>query len=136
MLARTSKIKHPLGFTLETPVLIPSFSSKGFGFNKDDNSEINKLWIIASEFLTETTLLSAYDLYYSHIKNIEEAIPEIFFVDSGGYEISNEHDLSTIYKDSPPPKEWSEDKLKETFDSWPSHRPAVFVILLIQFTTP
>jgi|APSaa5957512622_1039677.scaffolds.fasta_scaffold20909_2 hypothetical protein len=127
MLARKSEINHPLGIKLETPILVPSFSSKGFGFGKSGESEVNEICSVASEYLTETMLISAFDIACGHISKFESAITELTFVDSGGYEVSDFHDLSAVYKYPQKIQDWSIEKLTETYSSWPEHIPAVFV---------
>lgn len=127
MLARKSKLHHPLGVSLETPMLVPSFSSKGFEFKKSGVSEIKGICSVASDFLTETMLISAYDIACQHMPKFESAITELTFVDSGGYEISDIHDLSSVYRYPLKIPEWSVDKLTEVYSSWPEHIPAVFV---------
>ncbi len=89
MIARSSTILHPLEMTIETPLLVPSFSSKGFGINKDGDSEVRKICSVASEYLTETMLISAFDLSCGHLSMPDSAITELTFIDSGGYEISD-----------------------------------------------
>ncbi len=127
MLARSTKLHHPLGVTVETPLLIPSFSSKGFGMSKEKGSEIKEIFTVASEYLADTMLISAYDIYYGHLDPIESAITELIFVDSGGYEISDLQDLSAIYRQPVHPENWTEEKLRQVLDGWPEHVPAVFV---------
>ena len=127
MLARSTELHHPLGITVETPLLIPSFSSKGFGFSKDKGSEIKAIFTVASEYLVDTMLLSAYDISYRHLDPIESAITELVFIDSGGYEISDMQDLSAIYRQPVQPRDWTEEKLRKVLDDWPEHVPAVFV---------
>lgn len=127
MLARKSKIHHPLGVTLETPMLVPSFSSKGFWIGKSGESEVNDICSVASEYLTETMLISAFDIACEHLLIFESAITELTFVDSGGYEISDFHDLSAVYRHPLKIQEWSVEKLTEVYSSWPKHIPAVFV---------
>ncbi len=57
MLARSTKIVHKYsGTTLETPILVPSFSSKGFAKGKDGKSEIGNALKFASEFITKSYL--------------------------------------------------------------------------------
>ena len=60
MLCRTSTIQHKdSGVSLTTPLLIPSFSSKGFARSKrDGKSEIGKILKTMDEFLTEIFLRS------------------------------------------------------------------------------
>lgn len=127
MLARKSKIHHPLGVTLETPMLVPSFSSKGFWIGKSGESEVNDICSVASEYLTETMLISAFDIACEYLPIFESAITELTFVDSGGYEISDFHDLSAVYRHPLKIQEWSVEKLTEVYSSWPEHIPAVFV---------
>lgn len=130
MLARKSKIFHPLGFSIETPLLVPSFSSKGFGFGKkgdSGNAEVADILEIASEFLTETMLVSAFDIAYNQISALDSAITELTFVDSGGYEISDFHDLSAVYAFPVNNHEWSVEKLHEVYSEWPDHIPSVLV---------
>jgi len=127
MLARSSKLYHPLGVTLETPLLVPSFSSKGFGFSKSGESEVNDICAVASEYLTETMLISAYDLACGHMDILESSVTELTFVDSGGYEITDFHDLSAVYRHPIKLSEWSVEKLHEVYESWPDYIPAVFV---------
>lgn len=104
MLARSSKILHPNGGELKTPLLIKSFSSKGFRFTKksqsDPKSEIREILEATKEVLNDPILLSAYDLkYYLPIKDIKRNLnPEFLFIDSGGYETLEGHDLSEVYQ--------------------------------------
>src|SRR5688500_5201088 len=100
MRARKSKLIHPSGSTLDTPLLIPSFSSKGFSVDKDGISETATALKITSESIYESMLISAYDIHYGYIPlgEISGAFPQITFVDSGGYETSDSFDLSTTFK--------------------------------------
>ena len=127
MLARKSELYHPLGVTLETPMLVPSFSSKGFGLERSGDSEVNAICSVASEYLTETMLISAFDLACHSLPILTSAITELTFVDSGGYEISDYHDLSAIYRHPLKLEDWSVEKLTEVYSLWPNHIPAVFV---------
>ena len=115
---------------MTTPLLIPSFSSKGFARSKKDGkSEIAKILATASEFLTDVFLVSAYDIFYEHLSHPSEmsCTPELIFVDSGGYEISTDRDYSSVIDPLPRPKSWTTENLESVFDNWPSHIPAVFV---------
>jgi hypothetical protein len=127
MIARSTKISHPLGITIETPLLIPSFSSKGFGVSKQGKSEIKEIFNKTSWLLTETMLVSAYDLSQKHLDPIISAITEITFVDSGGYEISDIHDLSAVYRYPVIHETWTENELRNVYNDWPEHVPAVFI---------
>lgn len=127
MLARTTTLIHSAGTRLETPLLVPSFSSKGFGFGADGKSEVHRIMAEASEYLTDSLLLSAYDIHYGHLNYPNNAFTEICVVDSGGYETSDQHDLSATYVQAVTPSDWDQDKLHSVLDLWPGHVPAIFV---------
>ncbi len=128
MLVRSNKIIHPLGISVETPLMIPSFSSKGFVFTKKGVSEATELLKMSHEFLTESLLISAYDLHYKFIPHSEEVFPtEITIIDSGGYETSDIYDLSATSKYSYPIKKWDQVKYEKVIDSWPQHKAAMIV---------
>src|SRR6476661_9637791 len=105
MLARTTSLTHPGGTRIQTPLLISSFSSKGFRFTKKGtkfHSEAFKLIHDTAEALTEAVLLSAYDLkhYFPGISSFRKFnfAPQIIFLDSGGYETLEDFDFSEAYK--------------------------------------
>lgn len=126
MYARSRKINHPIGKPFETPLLIPSFSSKGFGFSKSGESELPQIFRAAEEFITDSLLVSAYDLHHGHV-TMETGVAEITIVDSGGYETTDQTDLSETFVSEVHAKDWNRDKLIQTLDAWPTHIPAVFV---------
>src|SRR4051794_14219187 len=98
MLARSSRLTHKAsGVFLQTPLLVPSFSSKGFT-PPNGPSEVNKIIETVSEWIDGTFLISAYDISKGHIPRPEDLTnkPEIVILDSGGYEISDDHDLSAV----------------------------------------
>ena len=128
MLARSRALRHPSGGLLETPLLVPSFSSKGFGFDSEGVSVVTKAIRATGEVLTECMLVSAYDIFHKHIPEPDALpSPEIVFVDSGGYETANDHDMSAVFRHPGPKEEWDEPLLQSVLDAWPSHIPAVFV---------
>jgi hypothetical protein len=126
-LARSTVLRHPLGAELKTPLLVPSFSSKGFDFDDNNVSEINGIFEVAKELITDTMLLSAYDLHYKHLPDIQHAIPQITFLDSGGYEVSPGHDLSTVYHSRNSHDVWNASLLDGVLSRWPAHVPTVLV---------
>jgi hypothetical protein len=134
MLARSNKLIHPLGVEIETPLLVPSFSSKGFAFKKKkrkkdaDVSESLDALEFSKEFLTESLLVSAYDIFHKHIPFTENDIStEVTFLDSGGYESGNTYDISTTSKFNYDLKHWDLEKLKEVLNKWPEHKAAIAV---------
>src|SRR6266481_5334219 len=121
MFARSTKLYHPLNVTMETPLLVPSFSSKGLGSTNERESEVQDIFNVVSEYLTDSMLISAYDLAYGNLDAIQSAITEITFVDSGGYEISDIHDLSAIYRQPVNAKDWRLESLHKVYDEWAPH---------------
>ena len=77
MLAGRRSIKLNGVETERTPLLVPSFSSKGF-------PEVADIIKMAEEFIEGPMLVSAYDLHYKHIRGPFVA-PSLLFLDSGGY---------------------------------------------------
>ncbi|MEZ0231235.1 MAG: hypothetical protein ACAH12_00215 [Methylophilaceae bacterium] len=104
---------------IKTPLLIPSFSSKGF-------PDVQVLIDYSDEFIIETYLISAYDLSLGHIK-VPQSFPEIIFIDSGGYECSKDVEFSDLNLLPHKPVEWTEKMHKEVLNNWTSHIPTVAV---------
>lgn len=127
MLCRTSTLNHPLGVRLETPLLVPSFSSKGFGKSKKGKSEVREILETARQYLTSSMLISAYDLYYGYLPLPTNAVTEILVLDSGGYEVSNQQDLSGTFFQPGAAQAWTEGMLRSVLTTWPPGVPAIFV---------
>ncbi len=125
MKPRISEIKHPNGVSLNTPLLIPSFSSKGFylGINSDtgkEESEILGMMLHSRELLTDTMLVSAYDIHCNYTPQPKDfQCCDLTFIDSGGYETSNFVDFTGDSKYSVPKHDWDVQKLKETISNYP-----------------
>lgn len=130
MLARTGSIRHPSGQVIRTPLLIPSLSSKGFRVTASGEvPELRDLFSWGAEFLTDSSLVSAFDMHYGLCPTPED-MPlnlAITIIDSGGYEISDHDDLSSVYSAAARAEEWDRSKLKSVLDRWPSDRDALFV---------
>lgn len=99
-LARYVEIKLPYS-TLITPVLLPSFSSKGF-------PELRQIIRSLEEHVTGPVLISAYDFKYEKIQKKLPLYPELLFVDSGGYECSKITDFVEYDRNSYKCNEWNE----------------------------
>lgn len=127
-LARTTTVKHPAGLKIRTPLLIPSFSSKGFHVTPQ-KSDVKAALEIASEWLTDVMLISAYDLVHGYVPPPDALTntPELIVVDSGGYEKRIEHDMSAAVHWPHQPKEWNEQLYQDELDKWPKRFPACFV---------
>ena len=129
MLARSSNIRHPSGVTLRTPLLVPSFSSRGFRFNRKGVSEIRDVFANAGGILTESMLVSAYDIGYGHLPKPTRfpCTPSLTLVDSGGYETGMDHDYSAVYSYDHKTEEWDSGRYQSVLDDWPGWIPAAFV---------
>ena len=131
MFTRTSTLRHRLtGVAVQTPLLVPSFSSKGFGsLRQEGQSEISTILSASGEFLTDTFLISAYDIFYQHIPQPSDLThtPDIVILDSGGYEISTDRDYSSIVDPLPAPEEWDVEKWESVVTSWPPELPLIAV---------
>lgn len=98
-LCRRRKIKS---LDIQTPMLVPSFSSKGF-------ADIGVAWEYFSRQIRDTLLLSAYDLFYGNI-NMPKQGADVVFIDSGGYEATVEYDLAETIHTPYQPKEWDAER--------------------------
>lgn len=127
MLANTRKIKLNGLVISKTPLLVPSFSSKGF------SKEIESILNIMKEFITECHLVSAYDIYYKYFDTSDLVFSEFMFIDSGGYEATKEHELSEIRSsesESYKAKPWSSDMHNEVCEDWLNKFPQKRTILI------
>lgn len=118
MLKRERVLSHPLGGAVDLPLLVPSFSSKGFAFFEEgprnrrrEYSEVTNALENLSSFISESMMVSAYDLFHkhfrrpiSHLKNTS-----LVFIDSGFYELSPTFDSSEPKAFPHAAKEFSED---------------------------
>jgi hypothetical protein len=138
--ARSRTLRHPHGVDLQTPLLVPSFSSKGFGFfpnrqsktktpNKPRVSEVSDALEFAAQFLTKATLLSAYDIHHGHLKRPERFYdsPSVLFIDSGGYETSAVYDDSHSLAPAHSSLQWTPDDHRSVLAAIPKHVPLVIV---------
>jgi hypothetical protein len=105
MLARRTTIRLPAGSVVELPRLVPSFSSKGFPFFRDKRrlySEVTLALDVIGPHINDSVLLSAYDLHYGYLRRPGRFYrgKDLVFVDSGGYELSQDWD-STESKQTP-----------------------------------
>lgn len=109
----------------QTPLLIPSFSSKGF-------PEVQGIIALMKEFITEAVLVSAYDEHYGHITSQKLTFPTVIFLDSGGYEARVEHDLSESYGQAYKPNKWKVIDHRSVIKNWKSNVPTI----LVSFDSP
>jgi len=105
MLARRSKLEHPIGATIDLPKLVPSFSSKGFPlFNekgrKKPFSEVTLALEAIGPFIYDSILISAFDLHHGFLRRPHRFYrdKELVFIDSGGYELSLDWDSTEAFQ--------------------------------------
>jgi hypothetical protein len=120
LLAREGSVRHNNVELFSTPLLIPSFSSKGF-------SEMKKIIKVMREFITEAVLVSAYDVHYKFIAPQQLTFPSVIFLDSGGYEARVEHDLSEAYGQDYKPQEWTAIDHRQVLQAWKSAVPTIAI---------
>lgn len=120
MLARRSKIFLGTEPIAETPLLLPSFSSKGF-------PEVGKVIKLMSEFITSGVLISAYDFHHERQFPKQITFPEVIFLDSGGYELRVEHDFSEAYGKPHKPKNWTRKLYMKVLKNWSRRIPTIAV---------
>ncbi len=78
------------------------------------------------EFITSPILISAYDVHYGTIPK-KITFPQLFFLDSGGYEARIEHDLSETYGKLHKPKPWTQPLHERVIANWASRWPTIAV---------
>lgn len=84
-----------------TPLLIPSFSSRGF-------PTLKTMYERLREHTTDSSLVSAYDIHHGNLSPEEIYSSEVLFIDSGGFECGTSDDLSDLYNLSGhKPKPWT-----------------------------
>ena len=87
-LARTLPLSiRGVELPIKTPLLVPSFSSRA-------SIEIGRIFETLQPSITDTFLISAYDVFHSNVQLPSAAIAEVLFLDSGGYEVSSESDMT------------------------------------------
>jgi hypothetical protein len=119
MFAKKRTIRLGNTTELKTPILLPSFSSKGF-------PKVQKILKACEEYIADEILVSAYDISYGVISP-EFDFASAIFLDSGGYEASKDSDLSEIYEGDHAAKDWSPEKYAEVVQNWTCASPTVFV---------
>lgn len=119
MLAERRSIRLNGEEVSRTPLIVPSFSSKGF-------PEVAKIVQTSEEFLAGPMLVSAYDVYYKYIQP-PFTFPSIVFLDSGGYEASKDKDLSDLGEREHKPRKWSQDMHAQVLSEWDSSITTVFI---------
>jgi hypothetical protein len=126
------------GQTVATPLLVPSFSSRGFGAIRPDperpedpeRSVVSELLEFFAREIHETFLVSAYDLHHRFLEagdNLDSpdwtanplSNPRVMIIDSGGYEVRQGVDGGELIQDLRTPRPWDEQTYGELLDRLP-----------------
>ncbi|MGB8842573.1 MAG: hypothetical protein WCC64_16050 [Aliidongia sp.] len=119
MLAKRRMLKLNDQEIVRTPLLVPSFSSKGF-------PDVNKIVQYCSELIDGVMLVSAYDIHYKKLQPPFD-FPSLIFLDSGGYEASKDAELSDFGDKEHIPKQWSEAMHATQLAKWQPNVPSVLI---------
>ncbi|MCA9316793.1 MAG: hypothetical protein H6806_02535 [Planctomycetes bacterium] len=109
MLARSRSLAIPGGVELELPLLVPSYTSKGFPFSapaagkRGSSKELSDVANVMRDMAPHSpkaTLISAYDIHFGHLHERAGVAPvmgllrdtALVFIDSGGYELAPDFD--------------------------------------------
>lgn len=102
-----------------TPLLIPSFSNKGF-------PDVDNIVRYSSELIVGVILVSAYDLDYEKIHPPFD-FPSLIFLDSGGYEASRDAEFSDFGDKHHVPQVWSQPMHEAQLTAWQPKVPSVLI---------
>lgn len=103
---------------VETPLLIPSFSSVVYEIKI---SEVHEKLV---DFITEVSLVSAYDLHHGLMKEDNIWVSQVVFIDSGNHEVNFLKDLRI------PVKDWSTSTYLEFLSSLRLSEPLSKTVLV------
>jgi len=99
---------------IETPLLVPSFSSVVLG------KTVGKMHKKLKEHIPDASLVSAYDLTYGFVKTEEIWVSDVVFIDSGNHEVAE-------LADSKKKRKWTLQMYSELVDPL---RPFAKVVLV------
>jgi hypothetical protein len=119
MFAKRRILKVGNASSVRTPILLPSFSSKGF-------PNVAEILEAMEEYISDEVLVSAYDLHYKELE-LGFDFASLIFLDSGGYEASKDAELSETFDKEHVAKAWTPEMYAEVVSSWSSLSPTIFV---------
>jgi hypothetical protein len=119
-LAKRRSVSWKGAEAFRTPLLVPSFSSKGF-------PKLLQLIETASEFITESALVSAYDIDHNGVQ-LPLTFPSVLFVDSGGYETNKDDEAEAFgVIQSSKKADWNLELCRQTLSKVPLISPTVLI---------
>jgi len=119
LLASRRVVRYRGREVVHTPLIVPSFSSKGF-------PDVEKIVKTMEEAITDCLLVSAYDIYYDYVPS-SITFAEVVFVDSGGYECSKDAELSDLGYLEHHPRPWSQSLYEDALKKWSFDVPTVLI---------
>ena len=120
MFARSSSLDFGGESRTSTPLLIPSFSSRGF-------PDVRRLIKYSREFITGPVLVSAYDLAKRKI-HPDLTFASVVFLDSGGYEAKKDDEAWAPYRHEQVERpSWTIPDYQSFVRSWKPEIPSVIV---------
>ena len=90
----------------KTPLLVPSFSSKAL-------PDVASVFEALKPSITDSFLISAYDVKHQNVSLPSYPFAEVMFLDSGGYEVSKDHDLMYPLYPSAEPESWTVEEYRD-----------------------
>ena len=117
-LAEKRSLAFPDGTEFRTPLLLPAFSSRV--------PKIDNIFRTVEDIIDGPILISAYDVKHKHLTAPYDWASAIF-LDSGGYEISKDTDLSDVSDELSVDRKWTVEEHAEVISSWTSRTPLVVV---------
>src|SRR6185312_17346686 len=117
MVAKRRLLKIGEAPAIKTPLLLPSFSSKGF-------PKVAKMLETMEEYISDELLVSAYDIHHKAL-NPPFDFASAIFLDSGGYEASKDVELSDTFEAEHIAKDWTLEQHLDVIANWSSKPPTV-----------
>lgn len=114
---------------LVTPLVVPSFSSRGFPQERRRLKGVTKNHFREYAENFEAFLVSAFDIHFGYIDEADIPSERTVFVDSGGYESREWEDDSAIYlkKLAHADEPWTEDMMVATIKRLPDDPRFIYV---------
>jgi hypothetical protein len=139
--SRSRQIGFRDGTSIETPLLVPSLSSKGFGAVDVGEGEIPApaamLQLFGGESFYEALLVSAYDIAFGQVlapssfqnglAKSPYALSQFLIIDSGWYEATPGSDQGEPYEEQRAPRSWTLEQYRELLDSFAADVKAAIV---------
>jgi hypothetical protein len=107
------------GTLIRTPIVVPSFSSKGF-------PKVQEILGVCQEVLTDSLMVSAYDISKGLV-TLPDITVDALLVDSGGYESSKDVELSDLGYTAHTPDSWSREDYRRTLTGLTTLSPTIAV---------